>query len=333
MIIFPAWFVRWKILLPQAKVAKGTVDGICLALKKGWAINLDGGYTHATRSSGSLFNIYPDISLAIHFARKWHPVEAGRIMVINTSCMQANGVARDWPKDRNVYILDIFDPQVDPKDIDARVAIRSQVTVGKADNDESYITKVRHYVDQALSSFAPDLVIYVAGYDVLAKDKKGKMSIDESVIILRDEIVFREVFESQGVPILMTVKACYQKKVEEVVTRSIRNLVVKFELSQKLLQVSSAGNMKVANKLMNKIDRVSQAKEGYTGTTTSLAGRGRKSGVAIAPTMMGHKVNSIKEFEVEPIFEDKFDDVFSHLRDGLYDPSEIGKMDRFSQVK
>ena len=46
----PAWLVRFGILIPQARVAKGTVDGVCLAIKYGWAINLDGGFTHANKS-------------------------------------------------------------------------------------------------------------------------------------------------------------------------------------------------------------------------------------------------------------------------------------------
>jgi hypothetical protein len=49
-IIFPAWFIRWMVMIPQGKIAKGTVDGVCLAMKYGWAINLDGGHTHATKS-------------------------------------------------------------------------------------------------------------------------------------------------------------------------------------------------------------------------------------------------------------------------------------------
>lgn len=101
---FPAWITRWRVLIPQAIVAKGTVDGVCLALKHGWAINLDGGYTHSRKTEGDMFNIYPDIQLAIHFAKKWHIQQTRRILVINTSIMQANGVIKDFPKDEGVYV-------------------------------------------------------------------------------------------------------------------------------------------------------------------------------------------------------------------------------------
>ena len=45
-LLFPAWIIRWQTLRPLAKAAQGTVDGGCLALKHGWAINLSGGFTH-----------------------------------------------------------------------------------------------------------------------------------------------------------------------------------------------------------------------------------------------------------------------------------------------
>jgi len=82
----------------------------------------------------------------------------------------------------------------------------------------------------------PNFVIYNAGYDILDGDKIGKMSISESVCILRDEMVFREVMENIGVPILMTIGGCYQKKMENLIARSIRNIIVQFQLSNKPLR-------------------------------------------------------------------------------------------------
>jgi histone deacetylase 11 len=43
-----------------------------MALDKGYAINLSGGYHHAHQSSGGGFCIYPDISLTIKHLRLMH---------------------------------------------------------------------------------------------------------------------------------------------------------------------------------------------------------------------------------------------------------------------
>ena len=54
-----------------------------MALEYGWAINLSGGYHHATKSSGGGFCIYPDITFAIHFLRKWHGDVVSKVMIID----------------------------------------------------------------------------------------------------------------------------------------------------------------------------------------------------------------------------------------------------------
>lgn len=105
-----------------------------------------------------MFNIYPDISLAIHYAKKWHPNETRRILFIDTSATQANGVARDFFGDDSVYILDFYNPLSPPKDTEARQGIHLEVTVGDFDNDDSYISKIRHNVSLAISSFTPELI-------------------------------------------------------------------------------------------------------------------------------------------------------------------------------
>jgi len=51
-----------------------------------------------------MFNVYPDITLAIHFAKKWHIQACRRILVINTSCCQANGIIKDYEGDEGVYV-------------------------------------------------------------------------------------------------------------------------------------------------------------------------------------------------------------------------------------
>lgn len=251
-IFFPAWFVRWMVLQPHAIATKGTIDGVCLALRHGWAINLSGGFTHCTTTFGDMFNVYPDIILAIHYAKKWHGAQCQRILVIDTSATQANGIARELPNDDSVYLCDIYDPTISPKDYDSRSRINQSATVGEFDTDESYISKVNHRVGLAISTFAPDFVIYNAGYDVLYGDGKGKMKISESVVIFRDELVFRLCKEASDIPVLMTTGGCYQKRQDTVIARSIRNLVVKFDLSKKPLNIGATDDFRMMYKMARK---------------------------------------------------------------------------------
>jgi histone deacetylase 11 len=338
-ILFPAWFIRWTVLQPHAKAAKGTVDGMCLALRHGWAINLMGGFTHCTTNFGDQFHVYPDITLAIHYAKKWHGAQCKRILVINTSVCQANGVARDMPADDSVYLCDIYDPQCNPKDQESRYKINQSATVGEFDNDESYISKVSHRVNLSISSFNPDFVIFVAGYDCLNNDKKGNMNISESVLIFRDELIFRMCKEGMDIPILMVIKGANQTRQEATIARSIRNLVVKFDLSKKPLELGASENIKLMYKTTRKggmrggntdkfgrFDTFANTdRDSASGLVSpgSHVGGGRSTGVgARAPDGAVKAARPSNAYENDP--------VVSRLTQKLINKNEIGVTDNFS---
>ena len=71
----PCWILRMRLLEPMACASLGSVEAACIARHKGWAINLGGGFHHATRSSGSGFCIYPDITFVTHYMEKWHGIK------------------------------------------------------------------------------------------------------------------------------------------------------------------------------------------------------------------------------------------------------------------
>lgn len=79
----PAEFLRYRLLNPMLRATQGSMDGACMALEHGWAINLSGGYHHATKTSGGGFCIYPDITLAIHHLRKNHFDKVNKVMIID----------------------------------------------------------------------------------------------------------------------------------------------------------------------------------------------------------------------------------------------------------
>ena len=81
LCFLPGWFLRSQLLEPMLLGSKGSVDAACLAMTRGWAINLSGGFHHATRSSGGGFCIFPDITFVSHYLRKYYGLK--RIMIID----------------------------------------------------------------------------------------------------------------------------------------------------------------------------------------------------------------------------------------------------------
>lgn len=259
-----------------------------------------------------------------------------RILVIDTSATQANGVARDYGHDDSVYILDIYNPSISPKDHDARFGIKSEVTIGEFDNDDSYLSKVRHNVSLAISSFNPEFVIYIAGYDVMDGDKKGKMTISESAVLMRDEIVFRAVKDVQDIPILMTIGGCYKSGQEVVISRTIRNLVVKFELSQKLLDIASTQNVKLNYKIAKaggfggRGDGQNTIRSGNLGGM--MAGAGGNRAGALGAARPGTRVYGGARTETGvPEHIKQENEELEKLADGLFDKQELGINDRWMQ--
>ena len=61
--------------------SKGSVDAACIALKKGWAINLSGGFHHATVDNGGGFCIYPDITMVTRYMEEWHDLK--KFMIVD----------------------------------------------------------------------------------------------------------------------------------------------------------------------------------------------------------------------------------------------------------
>lgn len=114
LFFLPAWFLRMNVLNPMMRATQGSVDAACIALQKGWAINLAGGYHHACTSKGGGFCIYPDITFIVHFMRKWHGIS--RILIIDLDAHQGNGHERDAIGDNDVHIVDAYNPYIYPGD-------------------------------------------------------------------------------------------------------------------------------------------------------------------------------------------------------------------------
>jgi histone deacetylase 11 len=68
---------------------EGSILASCLAIDMGWAVNLSGGFHHASWDKGEGFCIYPDISLAVHYLKTRRGIK--KIMIIDLDAHQGNG--------------------------------------------------------------------------------------------------------------------------------------------------------------------------------------------------------------------------------------------------
>lgn len=177
-----------RVLEPMQLATQGSVDAMCLALKHKWAINLAGGYHHASCDRGGGFCIYPDITFIVNYARKWHGIK--RILIIDLDAHQGNGHERDMMKDKDVHIIDGYNPYIYPGDYYAEQGIKTKIEFTHLDDDVSYINKLKTHIPPVYQEFQPELVIYNAGTDCMVHDPLGQLRVSPSGIIARDELMF-----------------------------------------------------------------------------------------------------------------------------------------------
>ncbi|XP_009198438.2 histone deacetylase 11 isoform X3 [Papio anubis] len=193
-----------------------------LAVERGWAINVGGGFHHCSSDRGGGFCAYADITLAIKFL--FERVEGiSRATIIDLDAHQGNGHERDFMDDKRVYIMDVYNRHIYPGDRFAKQAIRRKVELEWGTEDDEYLDKVGRNIEKSLQEHLPDVVVYNAGTDILEGDRLGGLSISPAGIVKRDELVFRMV-RGRHVPILMVTSGGYQKRTARIIADSILNL-------------------------------------------------------------------------------------------------------------
>ncbi|XP_029456689.1 histone deacetylase 11 isoform X2 [Rhinatrema bivittatum] len=222
VLFLPNFFVQRKVLKPLRTQTGGTIMAGKLAMDRGWAINVGGGFHHCSSDKGGGFCAYADISLAIQFL--FERVEGvSKATIIDLDAHQGNGHERDFMNDNRVYIMDVYNRYIYPGDGFAKRAIKRKIELDWGTEDSEYLRKVEVHVEGALNEMRPDIIIYNAGTDVLDGDPLGGLAISPQGIIKRDEIVFTTA-RSRKIPILMVTSGGYQKRTARIIADSILNL-------------------------------------------------------------------------------------------------------------
>ncbi|HZU38651.1 MAG TPA: histone deacetylase [Gemmataceae bacterium] len=219
----PAWLVDWRVLSPMRWATGGTMLACRLALEKGLAINLGGGYHHASPGRGGGFCAYADVPLALHALK-----QEGRLtsaLVVDTDAHQGDGTAqaiRAWPW---AHLLDLFEQDLYPwPKADEEMPVPLPPRTGGAE----YLDALREHLPRTLDRYHPDLVVYNAGSDVLASDPLSALLLTADDLAERDLYVATEVRE-RGVPLAMVLSGGYGPVSWLAHAKSIEGILARFD--------------------------------------------------------------------------------------------------------
>jgi len=183
--------------------AGGTLLAARTALKNGLAGNLAGGTHHAFADHGEGFCVLNDVAIAIAQLRL--EASIGRAAVIDLDVHQGNGTAAIFEHDEEVFTFSMHGERNYPL---AKMHSNLDVPLRNGVGDAEYLEALGQHIPAVLDRSDADVAFYLAGVDVAAGDRYGKLALTENGIRERDRLVI-EAVRARGVPLVMVLAGGY----------------------------------------------------------------------------------------------------------------------------
>ncbi|WP_102128226.1 histone deacetylase family protein [Deinococcus planocerae] len=199
----PAWLRRWRrgevsaaeqrafglpwspgVVERARRAAGGSLAALHDALECGWGANLAGGTHHAFADRAEGFCLVNDAAILTRLVldEGW----AKRVAVLDLDVHQGNGTAALLAGEERAFTLSVHGERNYPFRKET-----SSLDLGLPDGvtDAEYLRVLRESVLPALDAFRPDLLLYLAGADVLAGDRFGRFSLTLDGVRERNQAV------------------------------------------------------------------------------------------------------------------------------------------------
>jgi acetoin utilization deacetylase AcuC-like enzyme len=181
----------------------GTLLAARAALEHGLGGNLAGGTHHAFADHGEGFCVLNDVAIAIRKLRTEGGIE--RAAVIDLDVHQGNGTAAIFENDDEVFTFSMHGERNYPL---AKMHSNLDVPLQDGVGDAEYLEALQRHLPTVLDGAWADLVFYLAGVDVAAGDRYGKLALTEAGICLRDRHVI-EAVRRRGMPLVIVLAGGY----------------------------------------------------------------------------------------------------------------------------
>ena len=197
--------VRWSPRLWRRSrlSAYGTYLAACAALEDGIAANLAGGTHHAYPDHGEGFCVLNDVAIAIEELRAQG--RASRFLVVDLDVHQGNGTAAIYAGDEHVYTLSLHGARNYPT---AKERSTLDVALDDGTGDADYLRALAAALPAALAASEADVVFYLAGVDVVAGDRYGRLALTVAGVRERERLVIDAV-SAAGRPLAIVLAGGY----------------------------------------------------------------------------------------------------------------------------
>ena len=191
--------------------AGGTILAGRNALRDRIGFNIGGGFHHGFPSHGEGFCAINDIAVAVRALQHQRVIE--KALVVDCDVHQGNGTAAIFPRDPTVLTLSLhqfnnYPSRKPPSTID--------VDLADGIEDGEYLDRLNGALKVAIT-YAPDLLLYVAGADPYRGDQLGGLALTIEGLKRRDRLVF-ETALAQSVPVAVVLAGGYARDTSDTVT-------------------------------------------------------------------------------------------------------------------
>lgn len=201
----------------------GTILASEMALKKGLAIHLGGGFHHAFPDHGEGFCIFNDIAISVLKMRK--KKLAQKTLVVDCDVHQGNGTAFVFNNDPLCFTFSIHSEFLYPllkqkSDLDINLAPET--------DDKEYLFHLKKHLPLIIKNFQPNFIVYLAGADPYKEDCLGNLALSKEGLAQRDEFVIKEI-RKKNIPLAIVLGGGYAFKITDLV--EIRKKTIKIALN------------------------------------------------------------------------------------------------------
>jgi acetoin utilization deacetylase AcuC-like enzyme len=185
------------------RATMGTLMAARAALEDGIAGNLAGGTHHACRDHGEGYCVINDVVVAIRALRAEGRIR--RAAVIDLDVHHGNGTAELLAGDAESFTFSMhgrnnFPLRKPPSTLD--------VPLEDGTGDEQYLAALDAHLGAALDAARADLAFYLAGVDVVAGDRFGRLALTRAGLRARDLRVVSEA-RRRGLPLVLLLSGGY----------------------------------------------------------------------------------------------------------------------------
>ncbi len=178
-------------LVRRSRLAvQGTLMAARMALKDGFAANLAGGTHHAFPDHGEGFCVLNDMAVTVKILMQEN--EVNRALIIDLDVHQGNGTAVAFRGDFNTFTFSLHCAKNYPfvkenSDLD--------VELNDGTSDAEYLDILNIHLSKILKIAQPDIIFYLAGVDVVAGDRYGRINLSREGLLKRERLVLGSIRE------------------------------------------------------------------------------------------------------------------------------------------